>query len=282
MDGLETTLQYGQRDLDQIDRIPRPVVAMGVNKVIDHLDISEHQHRKCELIYAVKGVLNCLVENCLWTVSPHSAVWIPSGVPHRCRAFGDTEYHILFFDPDTYQDLPQMCSTMTVSPLLREALIRAAQFGTLYPMDGPEARLFPVILDEIQVAQIEDHHLPIPRDPSLRRLVDMMMSAPADKLSVAEWAARCAMSERTLSRKVRAELGMSLWRWRHQLHVTLALQRMATGDSVQAVALDLGYETASSFITMFKKTTGKSPGRYFSGRHIASDIRRPKTDGFPE
>ena len=66
---------------------------------------------------------------------------------------------------------------------------------------------------------------------------------------------------------------MSLWRWRHQLHVTLALQRMASGDSVQAVAMDLGYETASSFITMFKKTIGKPPGRYLAERRHGDEAR---------
>ncbi|BCH20971.1 AraC family transcriptional regulator [Mesorhizobium sp. L-8-3] len=280
MDGLETALQYVQRDVARIDRIPRPVVAIGLKQVANRLEVSEHQHRRCELIYTVKGVLTCEIERSLWTVSPQSAVWIPSGTPHKCQAFGKTEYYVLFFDPNVYPNLPRACCTMSVSPLLREALIRAAQFSALYPLDGPEVRLLPVILDELSAARTEDHRLPLPSDPSLRRLADMMMSAPDDKSSVAQWAARCAMSERTLSRKMRHETGMSLWRWRHQLHVTLALQRMASGDSVQAVALDLGYETASSFITMFKKTTGKPPGRYFAERGSDDDTRGPRKDAF--
>ena len=44
---------------------------------------------------------------------------------------------------------------------------------------------------------------------------------------------------------------MSFGRWRQQLHILIALQRLAQGASVQTVALDLGYEGASAFVTMF-------------------------------
>ncbi len=274
VEGTSTALQIVRRGLSDLDEIPRPIVAVGPNRVAGRLDRPEHRHRRGELIYAVQGVLTCEIERSLWTVAPHSAVWIPAGTPHSCQAFGNAEYYVLFIGSDLARNLPLACCTMSVSPLLREALIRATQFPAIYPLDGPEGRLLPVILDELGRARIQDRVLPLPSDASLRRLVEMMMSAPDDRSSVAQWAARCAMSERTLSRKMRRETGMSLWRWRHLLHVTLALQRMASGDGVQAVALDLGYETASSFIAMFKKTTGTSPGRYLAERGRADEAQR--------
>jgi len=272
MGNSQTALQYVQCGNADIDAIPRPIVVVGLNQVTSRLERPEHQHRKSELIYTVRGVLTCEIEGSLWTVPPQSAVWIPFGTPHKCQAFGKTEYYVLFFDPDVSSSLPQTSCTMSVSSLLREALMRVAQLPALYPLNGPEARLLPVILDELSAARAEDHRLPLPTDPSLRRLLDMMMSAPEDKATVAEWATRCALSERTLSRKIRQETGMSLWRWRRQLHVTLAVQRMASGDSIQAVAMDLGYESASSFIAMFKKTVGKPPGRYLAERTSGADV----------
>ncbi|SYZ55588.1 AraC family transcriptional regulator [Xanthomonas arboricola pv. juglandis] len=59
---------------------------------------------------------------------------------------------------------------------------------------------------------------------------------------------------------------MSFGRWRRQLHVILALQRLTKGESVQTVALELGYENASGFVTMFRKAVGKPPARYLSDR----------------
>jgi AraC-like DNA-binding protein len=51
--------------------------------------------------------------------------------------------------------------------------------------------------------------------------------------------------------------------------ITLAIQRMSRGASVQQVALSLGYTSSSSFVTMFRKTLGTSPARYMAHRLIA-------------
>ena len=58
------------------------------------------------------------------------------------------------------------------------------------------------------------------------------------------------MSERTLARLVRQEVGMSFGRWRQRLHIILALQWLSEGLSVQRSADQLGYESVSAFITM--------------------------------
>lgn len=57
---------------------------------------------------------------------------------------------------------------------------------------------------------------------------------------------------------------MSFGRWRQQLHIGLALQRLASGQSVMNVAFDLGYESTSAFIAMFRRMLGTTPARYFT------------------
>jgi AraC-like DNA-binding protein len=104
----------------------------------------------------------------------------------------------------------------------------------------------------------------------LRRIADALTQNPADRSTAAEWGARVAMSERTLTRLVVSETGMSFGRWRQQLHIIIALQRLSAGALVQRVAEDLGYESVSAFITMFKKALGKPPARYFADKAGAS------------
>jgi AraC-like DNA-binding protein len=72
------------------------------------------------------------------------------------------------------------------------------------------------------------------------------------------------VSERTLTRLIQRETGMTFGRWRQQLHIVVALGKLSAGARVQRVAEDLGYESVSAFITMFRKAMGKSPARYFS------------------
>ena len=45
-----------------------------------------------------------------------------------------------------------------------------------------------------------------------------------------------------------------------------ALERLAAGASVTEVAFDLGYDSPSAFVTMFRRALGTTPGRYFASR----------------
>jgi len=73
-------------------------------------------------------------------------------------------------------------------------------------------------------------------------------------------------------RLVVTETGMTFSRWRQQLQIIVAIQKLSAGDTVQSVSGALGYESVSAFITMFKKALGKSPARYFSDR--GADLTR--------
>jgi AraC-like DNA-binding protein len=103
----------------------------------------------------------------------------------------------------------------------------------------------------------------------LRRLAALLLAQPTDKSTLAEWARRIGMSERSMTRQSLEEMGMSVGRWRRQLHVILALQGLARGRSVKTVALELGYENTSGFVTMFRKAVGKPPARYLAERESA-------------
>ena len=72
------------------------------------------------------------------------------------------------------------------------------------------------------------------------------------------------MSERSLARLVVNETGLTFGRWRQQLHLILALRQLAAGTAVQRVAGNLGYDSVTAFITMFRKSLGQSPARYFA------------------
>jgi len=254
-----------------VDDVPRPVVAMSATSVTKDWEHARHQHHKAQLLYSVRGVLNCEVEDGVWIVPPQCAVWIPGDLPHSARGSGQTECYCLFVEPDAAPDLPKTCCTISVSPLLRELLLKVAGVPELYAPGGREDRLIATLLDELAAAPVEDLHLPIPRDPRLRRLANMLLADPQDKISKGDWAIRIGMSERSMSRLLLQEIGMSFGRWRRQLHVILALQRLTKGESVQTVALELGYENASGFITMFRKAVGMPPARYLSDRMTGTE-----------
>lgn len=250
------------------DDVARPVVTYGIaSKKIDAIELDMHRHAKSQLLLVQHGALSCQVEGGLWVVPPRSAIWIPSDALHAIKATGSLEGYSAFVAPGIDAGLPRGCCTVSVTPLLRELLIRAAGLPLYYEEGGANSRLLAVLLDEIATAEIEDLHLPMPADRRLRALVDLMMAAPSERGTLESWSRRAGLSQRTLVRLIGRETGMSFGRWRQQLGVVLAVQWLAGGASIQQVAADLGYESVPGFVTMFRKTLGTSPGRYMAERH---------------
>ncbi|WP_437611973.1 helix-turn-helix transcriptional regulator [Sorangium sp. So ce834] len=249
--------------------VARPVNAIGLSMASGGLESEPHAHRESQLVYLVRGEMVCEASSALWIVPPQSALWIPASVTHRIRARAPLEGYGVFVEPGAAPSLPQDCCAVSVTPLLRELLLRLATRPALYHLDGPDARLVSVLLDELATVSIEKHRLPMPTDPRLRRLVDAMTADPANGATTKAWAKRIGVGERTLNRLLVEETGLSFGRWRQQLHIILAIQKLSRGATVQSVALDLGYESASSFVTMFRKALGTSPARYMAGRLAA-------------
>jgi len=263
-------LNEGSRESDWIepDDVPRSIVTYGfASESLGEFELEPHYHRKSQLLFVQRGALSCEVESGIWIVPPRSALWIPGGTTHSIKMAGVLEGYCAFIEPGVNPALPTTCCTMSVTPLLREILCRAAVLPYLYEENGVNTRLFAVLLDELAAATIEDLHLPMPVNPRLRRIVDLMTAAPANRETLDDWARKAGMSTRTLGRTITRETGMSFVRWRQQLAVVLAVQWLADGASIKQVASDLGYESVPSFVTMFRKALGTSPGRYMAERH---------------
>jgi AraC-like DNA-binding protein len=250
------------------DDVPRPVVSFGVAMAeVTRFELDPHRHRKGQIILVEQGALSCEVEGGLWIVPPRSAIWIPGGALHAIKVTGALKGYGAFVEPEADARQHRGCCAVSVTPLLRELLARSAALPALYVEGGSETRLMNVLLDELAATEVADLHLPMPTDARLRRMVDLMMATPGDRRSMDVWARRVGLRERSLARLISRETGMSFGRWRQQLSVMLAVKWLAAGTSIQQVAADLGYESTPSFVTMFRKALGTSPGRYMAERH---------------
>ena len=61
---------------------------------------------------------------------------------------------------------------------------------------------------------------------------------------------------------------MTFGLWRQQARLLAALTRIAQGDAIAHISHDLGYDSQSAFIAMFRKAMGKTPSRYFNDINI--------------
>jgi len=252
------------------DKLAAKVVALHVDVRDNSIEQPVHRHRKAQLVLAHRGTVMCYIENGLWMVPPGCGVWIPGNMEHSNRVSVDGEISLLFVEPSAVA-LPTHCCTLLISPLVKELIVRLGSLPQDFVEDSPTGRLTTVLLEELAEMPVEQLHLPFPANVRLRKIANMLIKDPSNRNTIEEWASEVAMSERSLSRLVIIETGMTFGRWRRQLRVIAALHKLSTGSSVQRVSDDLGYDSVSAFITMFKNMLGRTPGYYLSRKTKSTD-----------
>lgn len=251
-------------NVEYVERIPRSMVAVALDYPNGY-HIPVHCHQSAQLLYACAGVMTVTTEKGIWVVPPQRAVWVPALMEHQIFASGRLSMRSLYIKPDAAPSLPIECCVVSVPPLLRELILHAVTLPRLYPLTGPEARIMTVILDQIRSLSVAPLDLPIPKDPRLERIYRAFTVNPADNRTLGDWGNKVGATSRTLSRLFRSETGMNFRQWRQQVRILEALRRLGNEEPVTSVALDMGYDSPSAFINMFKKALGKTPGQYFNG-----------------
>ncbi|MGF1757124.1 helix-turn-helix transcriptional regulator [Photobacterium sagamiensis] len=220
-----------------------------------------HSHERGQLVMPVTGSMICEVDNEIWMVPTESAVWIPASLPHRNTPASSATFCFVFIDSARVA-LPDRCCTLSISPLVREMILYLTKLSAEESAKEQTKMLIDVLFKMMAQMPREQLNFPLSSDAKLRKVADILLSDPADRRTIKQWASFLAMSERTFSRLVVKETGMTFGLWRKQLHIVVSLQLLTKGESVQPVSEQLGYDSVSAFITMFKKALGKSPKRY--------------------
>ncbi len=198
-----------------------------------------------------------------WVVPPLRAVWIPAHTLHEIEVYGHLSMRTLYIDPKLFSGPSAECCVIAVTPLLRELVLYATTLPQLYPRGGEEERLLTVMLDQISRVDMASLELPIPGDQRLKKIYNLLSGNPGDSRTLNDWGKTVGATGRTLARLIRRETGMSFGQWRQQVRILEALRRLGMKEPVTTVAIELGYDSPSAFISMFKKTLGQTPGRYF-------------------
>jgi AraC-like DNA-binding protein len=115
------------------------------------------------------------------------------------------------------------------------------------------------------------------RDPQVGKALRLLHGDPTRNWTVDELAHEVAVSRSALAQRFTRVIGEApiryLAAWRMQL--ARQLLRESPGDSIQAVAARLGYESEPAFHRAFKRATGRPPGAWRRDRQKLSRRRHP-------
>lgn len=249
-------------EIEALEALPRPVAAFAHDYAPGE-SIPPHRHLRAQLLFAASGIMRVRTERGIWVVPPNRAVWVPAGTEHQINCSGLVRMRTLFVRQDAAPRLGDRCQVVDVPPLLRELILAAVDLPALYDEDGPDGRLMRVVLDRIDALEVAPLHLPMSAHPRLAPILDGLLRHPEDDRGLEDWGHHVGASGRTLARLFQGETGMTFRAWRQQARLLAALTRLAANAPVTSVAFDLGYDSLSAFIAMFRKATGTTPGRYF-------------------
>ncbi|WP_429818988.1 AraC family transcriptional regulator [Ensifer sp. B1-9] len=251
--------------IDAVDHIPRPIIALG-RDVPDGFVIEPHHHRRGQLISGACGVIVLRTVEGTWVMPPQRGMWIPPEMEHHVRMVGNVSMQSLYLEPDAVPGLPSRCQVVAISPFMRSLITEALALPLEYELQGRAGTLMRLIEHELQQLPVLPLSLRYPAQGALSARCRQFLEQPDIHQTTDEWAHALGMSRRTFTRLFRRETGLSFIAWRQQACLLSALPRLAAGEAVTTVAMDLGYENPAAFTMMFKRAFGSPPLVYLGLR----------------
>jgi AraC-like DNA-binding protein len=228
-----------------------------------------HAHEGGQFILVETGISHLRTELGAWIIPARRVAWVPPGVRHASKPSGSGTGWVVI-PPVELRNLPDGVCVLRASSLMSASLQRLTQ---LTASDGPMRRLlWQVVAAEVSATQPEPLEVPMPTAPRLLKAAQSVLTRPTAAASLDELAARAGMSRRSFARHFRSETGLPYARWKRAVIAQHALELVAAGHKVSSVALDVGYESVSAFIAMFRRQYGDSPRQFLvdnSERYLA-------------
>lgn len=242
-------------------RIERPLLAaFALSDAARHVRYAMHTHSRHQLILATAGSFWVETPARLHMCDASVGVLIPAGCRHATtvNAHGSVS---LFFSPGRYRSPIRTVVAVTVTPLLREMAIAAAQGHAIVP--ARVKRPFFDVLFALAAHGCRPESgpvLPVSADSALAGAVQHLLTHLVSA-SVPELARVAALSERTLRRRFVAELHLTPEQYIQRARLLRAAQVLASEPrtSVTEIAAAVGYTNQSAFSAAFRKMFGMSP-----------------------
>ncbi|WP_448151381.1 AraC family transcriptional regulator [Labrys miyagiensis] len=245
--------------------MPRPIVALSRTYPDGH-HIAPHHHRRGQLMTAASGLIVLTTPTGTWVMPPQRGMWIPPGAEHKVRMVGEVTMQSLYIEPYAILRMPGHCQVVSISPFLRELFREAVDLPLEYDLEGRAGALMELIHHEMAQLPALPLSLQYPAHEALAMRCRAFMQAPNIHETIDDWSKAIGTSRRTFTRLFRNETGMSFRAWCQQACLLSAIPRLATGEAVTSVAIDLGYENPAAFTLMFKRAFGSSPLHYLGVR----------------
>ena len=254
--------------------MPTPLLNLGIEAVkkqtfaihepVGQFTTKVHQHSRHQLLYAEGGVLYFFAEEQQFILPARHAAWIPARLSHKVES-PSAHLHLrtlYIWEDGNGEKFPEQLTVFPVTPLAREMIAYTGRWSHEDPVCETEEAFFRAIcylvMDWCRAAMMLV--LPTTRHQLLRNITDYVVNNLEAELTTASVSSEFGLSSRTLMRLFRARLDMTFQEYLRMARITTALELLSSADvSITEVALQVGYQSMSTFSRVFKAYVGKPP-----------------------
>ncbi|MEM9873235.1 MAG: helix-turn-helix transcriptional regulator, partial [Pseudomonadota bacterium] len=202
------------------------------------------------LLYAAKGALRVTVAGEHWVLPPSFAAWVPAGTPMIVTINTPVTTCSVLATPGLCEGLPDRPTVFQMSPMARQMIHYCRDWGkdTVHPPQAEPFFLALLNVCAVLVSESVDVKRPTATERALQRVIDVTEAGLATAITAGDVARQANMSERSLQRRFRDNVGMSWSEALTQLRMIRAVELLAIGDlSVIQIAGEVGFNSLSAF-----------------------------------
>lgn len=224
-----------------------------------HAERTAHSHDFYQWVLPIQGTLELEISKKAGSVTHNHAAFIHPGESHGFASHSENEFLVL--DAGTHHswmssiDIPAFWK---LSPALQSYL----QFAKTYLTQQTNKEFHEALVRDFLLKLLAQHFLSsFDKQVQLaKNWIDVHFAEPLDLQKVAQVS---CLSRSQLQRRFRRALGQSIGEYWRDVRMQQAQLLLRTGiDSIEQIALRVGYESLATFSRSFSQIYGHSPSQW--------------------
>lgn len=230
-----------------------------------------HFHRNFELIYILKGAVNCTINSVSYRLEKGDfGLCLPYDI-HKYEPEKDTLYWVLVFSEDFVRLFAKQISSKSGEGFLFKCNKAVEDYLNNQLINNTEPSIY--TLKSCLYAVCEEYLNTVPLSEKKRKefkmisaLSDFILENHTKKLTLSQISKKLGYDYNYMSRFFRNTFNMSFTDFVNIYRLETAIKLLEdTDQSITSIALESGFQSVRNFNHCFKANTGKTPSEYRNG-----------------
>lgn len=258
--------------LTEVDKNPLSIYCY--HNLMGETFIESHHHDKGQFLYTEGGVVHVKTKNRIYFLPARHYMWIPPGLQHAIYPSSPKVImrNLYFPVPTNAGRFYYKEGIYPINNLLMELLLHTKQWnGDIVKSQRNKftiALAFKALLEQT-VSRSLHIELPQAKDHRLISIIKYLTDHIHQEHLLPELASRFSMTDKSLYRLFKKDVGMSFIKYYTQLRIFKSLEYLMNSDyTISEIANMIGYISLPTFSNTFNKVMGKRPSEYRKSNEI--------------